>query len=260
MTEHRPAGRLPTPPPVQTGRSVGVSMACYNEEEAVETVVREAVEELAQTTGDWEIVVVDDGSTDRSAAILDRLALEIRRLRVIHHPHRLGFGGFLKSLILNATRDYVFQVSSDGEFRMHEMRRMIPLLDAGADIVVGVRSDKQYGAYRMLVSSGYNRLVRMMFGDELRDPGSCRMVRLAPYRRLKVVSGSAFVNAERLIRARRRGFRIEQVKVDKYPRLGGRPKGGHPMVVLGATFDLFRVWWDLKRHPETAAKRGGVHG
>lgn len=248
------------PPPVQTGRSVGVSMACYNEEEAVETVVREAVEELAQTTGDWEVVVVDDGSTDRSAAVLDELAREVRRLRVIHHPYRLGFGGFMRSLVLNATKDYVFQVSSDGEFRMHEMRRMIPLLESGADIVVGVRVDKQYGAYRSLVSSAYNGLVRYLFGDELGDAGSCRMVRLASYRGLRVVSRSAFVNAERLIRARRRGLRIEEVSVGKYPRLGGEPKGGHPMVVLRATFDLFRVWWDLKRHPETPVGDGGAHG
>lgn len=234
-------------------------MACFNEEDAVETVVREAVEELARSTGDWEVVVVDDGSTDRSAAILDDLAREIRRVRVIHHPRRLGFGGFLKSLILNATRDYVFQVSSDGEFRMHEMRRMIPLLDAGADIVVGVRSDKQYGAYRTLVSAGYHRLVGAMFGDELGDPGSCRMVRLASYRGLRVVSRSAFANAERLIRARRRGLRVEEVPVHKYPRLGGRPKGGHPAVVAGAALDLFRVWWDLKRRPEAPIPRGSHH-
>ncbi len=239
------------PPPVRTERGICVAMACYNEQDAVETVVREAVEELGRLTDDWEVLVVNDASTDRTREILEGLQREIRRLRVVHHPYRIGFRGYQLSLIVNAGKDYVYQVSADGEFRMHEMRRMLPLLEDGADIVIGVRRDKRYGGYRSAVSKAFNGLVKKLFGEDLEDAGSVRMVRRAPYLRIRVISRSAFINAEKLIRASRRGLRIEKVTVERYPRLGGRPKGGRPTVVMRAFVDLWRVWFDLQFRPES---------
>ena len=118
--------------------SLSFFFPAYNEEENVEAVVREAQAKLPRFADDVEIVVIDDGSRDRTGEIADRLAAEDPRVRVVHHRPNRGYGGAVRSGLLSATKEHVFFTDGDQQFDLDDLDRVIPRLDR-ADVVVGWR-------------------------------------------------------------------------------------------------------------------------
>ncbi len=227
-------------------RSLTVACPAFNEEDALETVVRECIEQVPSFADDFEILLVDDGSTDRTAEIMDSLARRDPRIRVIHHPYNLGFRGIAQTLPKNARKEWYVGISADGEIDLSDVGRMLDRADEGHDIVVGVRRDKpNYNRYRRFVSWGYRTSVRWLLGAELHDPGSTKLFRTSILREIDVVSRSAFMNAERLVKAGRAGYSIGFVDIRQRVRLGGKPKGASARWVAGSLLDLGRVAWDI---------------
>jgi glycosyltransferase involved in cell wall biosynthesis len=222
--------------------SLTVGCPAYNEEVAIERVVRRCLQLIPQIAQDFELLMVNDGSTDDTGKILDRLAREEPRVRVIHHPKNLGFAGFARTLITNASKELYVGISADGEVRVEDVVAMRRRMDEGFDVVVGVRTQKpNYNRYRKLVSWSYNHLVWALFGFDFRDIGGTKLWKTRYLRGAELVSESAFMNAELLVDAARRGARIGFVDVEQQPRLGGKAKGAAPRRVLEATRDLFVV-------------------
>lgn len=222
--------------------SLTVGCPAYNEEVAIESVVRRCLQLIPQIAEDFELLMVNDGSTDETGKILDRLAREESRVRVIHHSKNLGFSGFARTLISSASKELYVGISADGEVRVEDVLAMRRRMDEGFDVVVGVRRHKpNYNGYRKLVSWSYNRLVWALFGFDFRDIGGTKLWRTQYLRGVELVSESAFMNAELLVDAARRGARIGFVDVEQQPRLGGKAKGAAPRRVLEASRDLVRV-------------------
>jgi len=216
-----------------------IAMPALNEEEGVEATVREALSALDDLDAPGEVLVVDDGSTDRTPEILAALTAEDSRLRVYTHARNLGIGGFNRRMIEEARGRWVLFTSSDGEFDPREALRFLAVArEQGADAVLGYRTDKTYDAWRNVVSSSFNALTYLCFGARFRDIGSMRLLRRELFHPLPLYSQSAFLNAERLLAGRRRGAVIVEVPIEHRSRRGGVARGAKPRRVVEAARDL----------------------
>ena len=219
---------------------ISVCIAAYNEEPIIAATVAEAVEVLQQIPGRHEILVVNDGSTDRTGAILAELAEREPMLRPLTHEHNRGNPAGQRTLVGAARGQYIFHIGADRQWRMSEMHQMLATIERGYDIVIGVRRDKQYSLSRKFVSTSYNLLVALLWGKHFGDLGSLKFVRASLWRRVPFLSDSAFVHAQRVIIAHRNGARLATVPVDHMPRTSGKSSFANPKQVIKATVELLR--------------------
>ncbi|MGL4553480.1 MAG: glycosyltransferase family 2 protein [Gemmataceae bacterium] len=223
---------------------LSVVMPVYNEREALPTTLDDAVSALAGAPFPYEIVLVDDASTDDSLAILE--AYRDRHpdvIRVLRHERNRGIAGACQTLYDAARGRYVFINGSDGQWKTAECLRMMALRDR-FDVIVGKRRRKQYGWWRGVVSGSFNALPRLLLGVATHDAGSIKLFR-RDVLSIPLLSRGPFREAERIARARRRGLRVGSIPVDQLPRQGGVAGGAKMTLVAGAVLDLGRCWWDM---------------
>jgi glycosyltransferase involved in cell wall biosynthesis len=219
-----------------------IAMPCWNEEAAVEAVVRESLAALDRWPGGGEVLVVDDGSTDSSPAILARLAAEDPRVRVLARPHA-GLAPTLEALKQAVRGDYAFLTASDGEWSSMTVLDMLPAVARGADVVVGRRKQRAgYTPYRHVVSFAYNQLSRLLFGVPTHDAGSQRLLRSRLLLDVPRECRSVYADAEFLIRCQYLGYRVEVVDVEHQARSAGAGSGARWQNVMAATLDMLRLW------------------
>ena len=225
--------------------SVSVCFPACNEEDTVGAVIEEAHDLLSRSGLDYELLVCNDGSTDRTGEVIDALAARLPRLRVVHHSSNIGIRGTFEHLYSLATHDFVFLNSVDQQWETRILFDMLPLTDRW-DVIIASRLDKRYGVSRAFVSWGYNAVSRILFGVRTFDAGAVKLMRREIIERFPVVSRSPFNEAERLIRAAYAGYRITARPVSIRSRHSGRARGADIPVVCQAIADVWRVWWDLR--------------
>jgi glycosyltransferase involved in cell wall biosynthesis len=220
----------------------------YNEEGNIEQAVTSAVAVLAGVTDCYEVIVVDDGGRDRTAAIADRLAAENPRVRVVHHPVNRGYGAALRSGFAAAQYPLVVLADGDNQFDLGELSVLLRGLGK-FDIVSGYRIARHDPVVRRLYAFMYNRLARFLFDIPVRDVNCGFKVyrrdlleRLLPQLR----STGALINVEMLARARKLGATVTEVGVHHYPRETGQPTGGNPGVIVRAFRELLELWRELR--------------
>jgi glycosyltransferase involved in cell wall biosynthesis len=220
----------------------------YNEEGNIEQAVTSAVAVLAGVTDCYEVIVVDDGGRDRTAAIADRLAAENPRVRVVHHPVNRGYGAALRSGFAAAQYPLVVLADGDNQFDLGELSVLLRGLGK-FDIVSGYRIARHDPVIRRLYAFMYNRLARFLFNIPVRDVNCGFKVyrrdlleRLLPQLR----STGALINVEMLARARKLGATVTEVGVHHYPRETGQPTGGNPGVIVRAFRELLELWRELR--------------
>jgi len=221
--------------------SLSVFFPCHDEEGSVERVTLAALDACRRISEDFEIIIVDDASTDRTGEIADRLAFEHSEVRVVHNATSCGYGGALQSGFRAATKGWVFYTDGDGQFDFNEMSGLLQLLDR-YDIVSAYRINRQEGFTRRLNAWGWSCLCNLLLGLRLRDI-DCAF-KIYPRRlfdEIEMRSVGALIDAEILARAMRRGYRIGQVDVHHYPRLAGRPGGAKLSVIVRAIVELVRL-------------------
>jgi glycosyltransferase involved in cell wall biosynthesis len=222
-------------------RSLTVFFPFYNEEANIEGVTRVAVETLVRLGLDWEIILVDDGSRDRTGELADRLAAENPRIRAIHHKPNRGYGGALQSGFRNATKEWVFYTDGDGQFDINQIERLLPL--AGQyDIVNGYRLNRQDNLIRRLNAFCWGALVKHLLKFRARDVDSAfKLFRAEIFRHIDMKSNGALIDAEILARANRAGYTIGQVGVRHLQRVAGQQTGAKLEVILRAFEELVRL-------------------
>jgi len=179
---------------------------------------------LSEISGDFEIIVVDDGSTDRTAEILESLRQSRSYLVVVHHDRNRGLGQTLRSGFDRCRNDVTFYSDADLPFDFFELRRALRVMTLkNADLVVGFRHDRtDEGFVRMLYSFTYNWLIRLAFGLRIRDVNfSFKLIRTPALHAMKLQSEGSFIDAEMLIKADRMGLFICQIGVDYFKRRFG---------------------------------------
>jgi glycosyltransferase involved in cell wall biosynthesis len=209
-------------------------------------VLEEACRLLSSSGLDYEVLVCDDGSTDATGAIIDEVRRHHPEIRLLRHTARQGIFRTFEALYAAATRDWVFLNATDGQWKTDVLFELLPLTE-DADIVVASRRHKHYTPVRQLISWAFNAVPPLLFGVKTYDAGAVKLVRRSIITSLPLVSQSPFSEAERLIRAARRGYRIIEHPVETGPREGGMPRGGKWALVRAALADVVRLWLALRR-------------
>jgi glycosyltransferase involved in cell wall biosynthesis len=222
---------------------LSVVLPAYNEEPNIERVVHDCVADLDGRGLDYELLVVNDGSRDRTGEILNRLAAELPRLRPQHHPQNRGYGAALRTGFDAAAKRFVFYMDGDGQFDIKELDVILPLATDDEHIVTGYRIERRDPFLRRLNAKLFGGwLVRVMLNVRVRDL-NCAF-KLIPKKVLTAItleSTGALINAELYGRAVRKGFGIKEVGVHHYPRTAGVQTGAHLSVIVRAFYDLFRL-------------------
>jgi glycosyltransferase involved in cell wall biosynthesis len=226
-------------------------LPAYNEEENIRPTVERALEILPRFADDLEIIVVDDGSHDRTRAIAEELAARHPQVRVISHVRNAGIAAAMRTGFDSCTRAFVFYTDGDLQFDLADIARLIALID-DADAVIGYRIKRRDPMRRIVIAGVYNRLIRLLFNVEWRDVDCAfKLFRREIFDRVPVSvvrSNGAVFFVELLLALRAGGARMREVGVPHYPRRAGRPKGALPHVILRAVWDLLALRIRLGQH------------
>jgi len=221
--------------------SLTVFFPAFNEEGIIEKTVTDAVAACAPLAADLEVVVVDDGSADQTAAIVERMAAADPRVRLIRHERNRGYGAALRSGFSGARKDLVFFSDADGQFDLRELPGSLAMLDQ-APVVVGFRIKRNDPPHRIFIAKTYKLIVRMVFGLRIRDIDCAfKLFRRDVFEGLTLESNGAFISSELLIKLRRQGVPIVERGVNHYPRTTGESKGAGLGVILKTIRDILRL-------------------
>ena len=222
----------------------------YNEEAYARRAVSAARAVLTAELPDWEIVIVDDASTDGTPALVDALAREDPRVRVVHNPVNRRLGGALRAGYAAATKDLVFYTDADLPVDLRQLPRAVRLLEyQEADIVAAYRFDRtSEGLVRALYTFCYNHLIRMLFGLRVRDVNfAFKLFRRSVLEKFPLTSEGSFIDAEFLLRARKAGCVIIQIGLDYFPRTRGTSTLASVPVVFAILREMAARWKELRR-------------
>ena len=229
---------------------LSVFFPAYNEEENIQQTVLKAIEVLEEDFTDWEIIVVNDGSKDRTGEIVRKMALNQPRLKLIEHYPNRGYGVALRSGLYNARFDWIAFTDADGQFDFSEINNFLRVQrETGADLVIGYYLRRSVPLYSLVNTFFWEALVNLLFGLRVKDIDcgfklfSRRVVEGIPP--LESERG-AFVSTEFLVKAQREDFKIVEVGVHHYPRRTGYGTGANINVILRSFIDLFRLWGKLR--------------
>jgi glycosyltransferase involved in cell wall biosynthesis len=222
-------------------RRLSIVLPAYNEEANIGAAVARSSEVAARCCTDYEVIVVDDGSADTTAAIVEKLAAEDSHIKLIRHEVNRGYGGALKSGFLAATMDLVFFTDSDNQFDLDELDVFLDLIQS-VDVVAGYRIKRRDPFTRRLIARAWNYLVRALFYVPVRDIDCAfKLFRREVFDGLELTSVGAMVNTELMVKLGRSGYRVVEVGVTHFPRTAGKPQGASLKVILRAFSELRRM-------------------
>lgn len=236
--------------------SISAVMPAYNEEENIGAMIADVIAVLAPLTHDYEVVVVDDGSRDRTSDKVSEIAQKYPQVRLVRHEKNQGYGGAVFTGFTSSTKDLIFFTDSDRQFDLNEIRKLLPLIDQ-ADIVAGRRAPRRDPFMRRLNGWGWSMLVNLLFGYTARDVDCAFKL----FRRQVVIeicgqilSRGATFSAEFLVLAKRAGYTIREVPLSGHrPRVAGKQTGARLDVILRAFRELIRLrrrlWTQPDREP-----------
>lgn len=226
--------------------SLSLVLPAFNEEENIGEVAREALSTLPLFADDFQIIVVDDGSRDRTAEVANDIARKDSRVRVISHPRNRGYGAALVTGFNASTGDYVMFMDADRQFSLNDLRLLTPFAQ-DYDIVAGFRMERSDPLHRRVFAETFNVAVRVLFGVHMRDIDCAfKLFRGDLLRSLPLSAPGALINTEIQAKARRQHARVQQVGVHHYPRVAGSPTGGNPRVILRAMRETLVLWWKMR--------------
>ena len=232
--------------------SLSLIFPAWNEEEYVERAVTRAMKVLERLADDFEILIINDASTDRTGEICARLAAQNSHLRVLTHEKNLKLGGALKTGFGATTKDIVIYSDIDLPFDLRELERALHLMSyLEADMICAFRFDRtSEGTKRILYSFVYNLLIRSLFGVQVKDINfSFKVIHCRVLEAVELKSQGSFIDAELVVKAIRRGFRVFQMGVDYFPRVRGEPTLASPAVIGKLLVELAQLYPQV-RWPE----------
>lgn len=245
---------------VQLEGKVSLVIPVYNESANMARVIPMARETLNQVSGTFEIVLVDDGSTDDTVVVAQaEMGDQVDHLRVVTHARKSGYGITVADGLRAATGDWIAFVDGDGQFDPRDLRRLAELSD-GADLIAGWRIHRADPWHRSVVSGTFNVLVRLLYGISYRDIDcGFKLMRRELLRVASpILARSALLNTELYFKATRSGLIIRQVGIQHHRRIAGVRSGGRLVPILRAVRELVRLRLALARtwQPPAAAGEG----
>jgi glycosyltransferase involved in cell wall biosynthesis len=220
--------------------SLSVFFPAYYDEMNIAKVISKAVEVLESLRlKDYEVIIIEDGSPDKTGEVADKLAEQHEKVRVIHHKTNMGYGATLKDGFYNAKFEYVFYSDGDNQFNLDELKKFIVLIPY-SDIIVGYRKQKEYSFYRKFTSLCYNYLLKALFDIRLWDIDCAfKLFKADLFKKITIESNDAFIDAEIMIKAKLLGYSSTELGVEHFPRVDGISTGARPSVIFKTLKEIF---------------------
>lgn len=229
---------------------MSVFLPAYNEEANLKRTVKNVTENLNKNVSIWEVIIVDDGSKDKTGQIADELAKKEKRIRVIHHHPNRGYGAAFKSGLYEAKYPWISFIDSDGQFDFSEISRFIATQQkTNADLVIGYYLGRKVSFVRKLNSKIWQAIVWLLFGLNVKDIDcGFKLISKKVVDKIEKLQSErgAFISSEFLIKAKKSGFKIVEIGVEHYPRKQGEATGAKLNVIVQSFIDLFTLWRRLK--------------
>lgn len=227
---------------------LSVFFPAYNEEKNIKNTVEKAAKKIKELPfKDWEILVIDDGSGDKTGEIADQLAKKNAHIKAIHQENG-GYGTALRAGFKNAKYDWIVFTDSDGQFDFAEINKFLEKT-MEADYIIGYRIKRADNLFRLLAGKTWALSVFVLFGYWVKDIDcGFRMIKKSVYQKISPLESTrgAMINAEMLVKVKKKKFKIVQVGVNHYPRVGGASTGVRVNVIIKSYWELFKLWWKLK--------------
>jgi len=222
---------------------ISVFFPAYNDAATIGALVSAALNVLPELTDDFEVIVVNDGSTDGTREQLDALEKSHREVRVIHHSHNQGYGAALRSGFASAQKDLIFYTDGDGQYDVFELLVLYPLLTSEVDVVNGFKIKRADSRQRKVLGGLYNSLARLFFLLPIRDVDcDFRLIRRSAVAPVKLTVTSGAICVQLIHQLHRNGCRFAEAPVHHYPRPHGRSEFFTPGRVIHTAFDFLRLW------------------
>jgi len=235
-------------------KNLSIILPAYNEVENIERVVNSILEFVPAVTQNYEIIIVDDGSRDGTGKLIDKLAKNYNQIVALHHLSNKGYGAALRSGFKATKGKLIFFTDGDGQFDIRELAKLMALIKT-ADIICGYRIRRADHLFRRIHAGLYNLAIRLLFNLSIMDIDCAfKLFKREVIQSLNLKSSGAFINAEFLVLAKKKGYAIRQVGVSHYPRKKGEQTGNNGMVVFRAMVELAKFWDKMRR--KTMKRKG----
>ena len=224
--------------------SLSVFFPAYNDAPSLPALVRKALATLEQYVADYEVIVVNDGSHDRTGEVLEELGRECSPwLRVVTHAHNRGYGGALRSGFAAAQKEFVFYTDGDGQYDVGELPRLLELAGPATGLVNGYKLERHDPRHRVWIGSVYNFCARLLFRIRIRDIDcDYRLIRRALLDEIHLTSTSGTICVELVRKLELSGCQVMEVGVHHYPRLHGRSQFFRIRSLVVTLLQLVRLW------------------
>lgn len=219
----------------------------HNEEANVESLTRKLVKVLSENCTEFEVIIVNDGSKDKTKEVSEKLAAEDKRVKVINHEVNRGYGGAVKSGLYAAKLDWVFFTDGDNQFDVSEIPVLIKMTDK-YDFVTGYRMKRQDPPHRLLNAFMWGTLVKLLLGFRVKDVDCAfKLFKREIVERTQPEAEGALISTELLAKSTKLGYKIGEVGVHHYPRTAGTQTGAKLKVILRAFKELFKFYGKMKK-------------
>lgn len=240
-------------------KSISVFLPAYNEEENIKTCTLSIKKYLDERFKDYEILVISDGSSDKTNKIVAELAKKDKRIKLFARKKKLGYGAGLRAGFAHSSKDLIFYTDADNQFNIEEMDKLLPLLSS-YDIISAYRVNRKDPLMRLFIANVYNMLIRILFNLKIPDiDASFKLYKKEIFKNMRLVTNTGLTDAEVLIKAQRQGFKIGQIGVKHYPRIHGRTSYEvgvrnkiiafiKPRVIIDILKEIKTLWSDLRKY------------
>jgi glycosyltransferase involved in cell wall biosynthesis len=228
---------------VNTSFSVGIPV--LNDEKSIEEIVLKTTQLLEGNCRAFEIIIINDGSTDRTGEIIGALALKHQFVKVIHHSINKGYGFTINELIQNSQHEWICLIDGDGEFDIYDLKKFIPLLPH-YEMINSFRYIKQYSRYRKFMSFVFKKALWYFFEAKFRDISSgLRILKREVVRDIIFTSSSPFIGAEIAIKVSVKGYRIGELGIQTFPKHFGVSYSTTPVNIFKTIEDMRSVYTEI---------------
>ena len=231
-----------------TPKPAGLSVffPAYNDSGTIASMVIRADQAASELTSDYEVIVVNDGSSDATAEIADELARKYPHVRVVHHPKNRGYGGALQTGFRSATKELIFYTDGDAQYDPAELSALWAGMTPEADLVNGYKISRSDPLHRVIIGRIYHHTVSILFGLHVRDVDcDFRLMRRSIFDRIQLEKTSGVICLEMMKKIQDAGFRIVEVPVHHYHRAFGKSQFFNFPRIFKTGIDVMRLWFAL---------------
>lgn len=237
---------------------ISVFFPAYNDGGTIASMVLSAILVLQSLTDDYEVIVVNDGSSDYTREILDELERRYQAVRIVHHEKNRGYGGALRTGFSEASKEFIFYTDGDAQYDVRDLPALWKEMDDGVDMVQGYKMGRSDPLHRVIIGRVYHWMANLAFGLHLKDVDcDFRLMRRSIFDKVHLKSDSGVICVEMMKKIKDGGFQINEVPVHHYHRAYGQSQFFNFRRILRVGRDLFKLWWKL-RLPQLLGREAGV--